>query len=44
MILRDFADAGAGAFEETGKVTARADAEAHQDQRAKQRQQRLLAG
>ena len=44
MILRDFADAGAGAFEETGKVAARADAEAHQDQRAKQRQQRLLAG
>ncbi len=28
MILRDFADAGAGAFEEAGKVAARTDAEA----------------
>jgi hypothetical protein len=31
MILRHFTDAGAGAFEEAGKVAARADAEADQD-------------
>ncbi|MNC19392.1 hypothetical protein D3C81_2070920 [compost metagenome] len=44
MILRHFPHFGAGALQESRKVAARADTEAYQDQRSKQRQQRLFAG
>ena len=44
MILSHLANPRAGALKEAGKVAARIDTEAHQHQRAKQREQRLFAG
>ena len=44
MVLGNFAHTGAGTFQKTREVFTRADAEANQQQGAKQREQRLAAG
>ena len=44
MILRNLADARAGALKEAGEMAARADAEPHQNERDEERQQGLFAG